>query len=93
MFIAIIASISALVYSYYLIRWILTQPTGSPKMNQIADAIKQGSDAYLKRQTINISYIAIPLAIVLGLFLGLNTAIGFILFQKARGVYGKSQNS
>jgi K(+)-stimulated pyrophosphate-energized sodium pump len=88
MFIALAASITALVYSFYLIRWILTQPTGSAKMNQIADAIKQGSNAYLKRQTINISYVAIPLTIILGLFLGLNTAIGFVLGAIASAVAG-----
>lgn len=88
MFLAITASISALIYSFYLIRWVLAQPTGTPKMNQIAEAIKQGSNAYLKRQSINISYVAIPLTIILGLFLGLNTAIGFILGALASAIAG-----
>ena len=88
MYIALIASAAALIYSYYLIQWVMAQKTGTPAMKEIADAIYDGSSAYLKRQTINISYSAIPLAVLLGLFLGLNTAIGFLLGAVASAVAG-----
>jgi len=88
MYIALIASAAALVYSYYLIKWVLNQDTGSESMKEIADAIKQGSNAYLKRQTINISYLAIPLTILLGYFLGFNTGVGFLLGAVASAIAG-----
>jgi len=84
----LIASALAILYSLYLIRWVLKQPKGSPEMIEIANAIAEGSSAYLKRQTINISFLAIPIAILLAYFLGLNTAIGFILGAAASAIAG-----
>jgi len=88
MYLALFASAAALIYSYYLIQWILKKDTGTPAMKEIADAIYDGSSAYLKRQTVNISYLAIPLAVLLGYFLGINTAIGFILGAVASAIAG-----
>jgi K(+)-stimulated pyrophosphate-energized sodium pump len=84
----LIASALAILYSLYLIRWVLKQPKGSLAMIEIADAIAEGSRAYLKRQTIYISFLAIPLALLLAYFLGLNTAIGFILGAVASALAG-----
>ena len=88
MILPLIASATALIYSYYLIQWILNKETGTPAMKEIADAIQKGSGAYLKRQTINISYLAIPLTVLLGYFFGANTAIGFLLGATASAVAG-----
>jgi K(+)-stimulated pyrophosphate-energized sodium pump len=83
-----IASGLAILYSLCLMRWVLKQPQGSPDMIKIADAIAEGSRAYLKRQTINIFFIAIPLVIILGYFLGLKTAAGFLLGAAASAMAG-----
>ncbi len=88
MLLPVIASLTAIIYSIYLVRWILSQPKGSQEMIDVADAIAEGSTAYLKRQTINIAYLAIPLTIILGYFLSLNTAIGFLLGAVASAIAG-----
>jgi len=87
-FLAISASVAALAYSFYLIRWVISQPKGTPAMIEIAEAINQGSNAYLKRQTINIAFLAIPITVLLGYFLSFNTAIGFLLGAVASATAG-----
>jgi len=88
MILPLLASGLAIFYSLYLIRWVLKQPQGSPAMIKIADAIAEGSQAYLKRQTIYIAFLSIPIAILLAYFLSLNTAIGFILGATASAIAG-----
>ena len=75
----LLAAAAAIIYSLFLVRWVLRQPTGTPNMMAIATAIAEGATAYLKRQTLTIAYLAIPLSLILGYFLGLPTAAGFLL--------------
>ncbi|MCM8772094.1 MAG: sodium-translocating pyrophosphatase [Candidatus Omnitrophica bacterium] len=48
--ITIIGSVFALGYTYYLTRFILKKPEGTPEMIEIGEAIRIGARAYLKRQ-------------------------------------------
>ncbi|MCM8818283.1 MAG: sodium-translocating pyrophosphatase [Candidatus Omnitrophica bacterium] len=48
--ITIIGSVFALAYTGYLARYILKKPEGTPEMIEIAEAVKIGAKAYLKRQ-------------------------------------------
>ena len=84
----ILASATAILYSLYIIRQVLSQPTGDKSMTDISDAIAEGASAYLKRQTLNGAYLAIPLSLILGYFLSLNTAIGFLLGATASATAG-----
>ena len=43
-------SIIAILYGVYSSKWILSQPTGTERMREIALAIQQGACAYLYRQ-------------------------------------------
>ena len=76
---AFLASTVAIVYSAFLARNILKLPAGSNRMQEIADAIRQGAQAYLNRQYKTIAIIAIVLFLILWLVLGLTTALGFLL--------------
>jgi len=81
------ASALALVFSGWLVLWILRQDAGTPRMREISDAIRTGAEAYLNRQYKTISIIAVVFAIILALgitdpknpWLGLETAGGFLL--------------
>ena len=74
---AIGASIVALAYGAFLVRWILRQPTGEGKMVEIADAIQQGAKAYLTRQNRTIAIIGAIIFVILWMILDKNTALGF----------------
>lgn len=71
------AAILALAWGVFLVKWILRQPSGEGKMVEIAKAIQEGAEAYLKRQYRTIGYIGIVIFIVLWWLLGKNTALGF----------------
>lgn len=76
---AIGAGIITILYGIYLIRWVLLQPVGNKKMQDIAKAIQEGASAYLNRQYRVVAIIAIVLFFVLGFIkdLGWTTAWGF----------------
>ena len=50
LWLAPIGSLLALVFSWYLARNVLKKDRGTEKMREIADAVKEGAKAYLRRQ-------------------------------------------
>lgn len=83
----------ALIYALILTLSIIKQPSGSKKMVDIAEAIKEGAGAYLKRQYAVVSLIALVIFIVLLVALGVTTAFGFLLgaaFSALAGFIGMS---
>lgn len=85
---AIIASVLALLYALYLIRWIMKLPAGEGKMTGIALAIQEGAKAFLNRQYRVIAYIGVVAFILIWLFIGLTTAVGFAIGAILSGVAG-----
>src|SRR5882724_8677432 len=63
-------SVLALAFAGYLISWVLKQNTGTPEMRKISDAIKQGAEAFLRRQNTTIVYMAIALAAIIFILYG-----------------------
>ena len=57
-----IAAIVALVAAWQQARGVLAAPTGDARMNEIADAIRQGASAYMNRQYRTILVVAIVIA-------------------------------
>jgi len=81
-----IAGLAAFATAGYLARYVLKQDAGSEKMKEIADAIREGARAFMKRQYTTITLIAAVLAIVFAaalgagnLWLGAKTAAAFAL--------------
>ncbi|MSX37188.1 MAG: sodium-translocating pyrophosphatase, partial [Actinobacteria bacterium] len=54
----------ALGVGFFLVRKVLAEDQGSPKMREIAKAIQEGALAYLKRQFKTIAVILVPLAAI-----------------------------
>ncbi len=76
-FVFIVAILSILFAGYFA--WdVLRRARGSANMIAIADAIKEGAMAYLKRQYRSVAIFAVILFIILGFLLNWPTAIGFL---------------
>jgi K(+)-stimulated pyrophosphate-energized sodium pump len=58
------ASLLALAVGFFLVRSVMSQDEGTPKMKEIALAIQEGAWAYLKRQFRTIGFILIPVSII-----------------------------
>src|SRR5436305_2388227 len=68
-----------LIFAFFLIAIVLRAPAGNERMRQIAAAVQEGAKAYLNRQVITISAIAIIIFILLFIFKDHPTAVGFII--------------
>src|SRR3989344_6074936 len=70
---------ASLIYGLWLIAEILRRPAGDEKMQEIAKAIQEGASAYLSRQYMVVSLVAIVLAALIYFTLGQNSALGFLV--------------
>jgi len=84
----IIVSIFSLVFAYFLIKEVRKASSGSGKQIKIAQAIREGATAFLKRQYLTIGLVAIFLFFLLWLVLGLKVAFGFLIGAVASGLAG-----
>ncbi|MFH1470299.1 MAG: sodium/proton-translocating pyrophosphatase, partial [Candidatus Micrarchaeota archaeon] len=73
-----IGALAALGFAWHMGKKVLAQPEGTPKMIEISRAVREGAEAYLKRQFKTIAVVVVLIAIVLG-FAFWNTPAGWAL--------------
>jgi len=84
---SLLVSLFALVMAGYLAKYVLQQDSGTPEMRAIADAIREGAEAFLRRQYRTIGVMTISLAVVMFIGYGLSrswelslkTTVAFLL--------------
>ena len=77
LWLAIAAGVVAIIYGLISVRWILKQPAGNERMQEIAAAIQPGARAYLNRQYSTIAIVGVILFLAIGIALDWATAGGF----------------
>ncbi|MBX7488335.1 sodium-translocating pyrophosphatase [Erythrobacter sp.] len=87
-FIAIALGLLAVVYGFVTSRQVLSSGAGNEKMQEIAAAIQEGAQAYLKRQYTTIAIVGVVVAVLVFIFLGIIPATGFVIGAILSGVAG-----
>jgi K(+)-stimulated pyrophosphate-energized sodium pump len=90
---ALVCAAVAVGWGLYFTMWLLRQPAGTERMQEIARAVQEGAAAYLRRQYLTIAGVAVVPFLVIGFYdeLGWGTAIGFAvgaLLSAAAGFIG-----
>ncbi|MGK2956632.1 MAG: sodium-translocating pyrophosphatase [Solirubrobacterales bacterium] len=86
--IALFCAAVAVFYGIIVTQRLLAKPAGNEKMQEISGAIQEGASAYLKRQYLIITVVALPIVVVLLLLQNWQTALGFVIGAVLSGATG-----
>jgi len=84
----IVCGALSIVYGIITTRTLLAADSGSEKMQEISLAIREGAQAYLKRQYITIGMVGIVIFGIAWWLLGVYSAVGFALGATLSGLAG-----
>jgi K(+)-stimulated pyrophosphate-energized sodium pump len=88
LWLVIACGLLSLVYGIVTSSQLLAADAGSARMREIAAAIAEGAQAYLKRQYITIAVVGVVIFIILGFLLSWTVAIGFLIGALLSGAAG-----
>ncbi|HEX9071410.1 MAG TPA: sodium-translocating pyrophosphatase, partial [Pseudolabrys sp.] len=78
----------AIVYGIWATQSVMSADPGSKKMQEISAAVREGAQAYLKRQYTTIGIVGVVIFVIIGFTLGWLVAIGFAVGAVLSGATG-----
>src|SRR5947208_46900 len=78
----------SIVYAIWATASVLKADAGNPRMQEIAGAVREGAQAYLRRQYTTIALVGIVIFVLLAYFLGIYVSIGFAIGAILSGAAG-----
>ncbi|CAA2157284.1 K(+)-insensitive pyrophosphate-energized proton pump [Methylobacterium brachiatum] len=84
----IVGGLCAIAYGIVTILDVMRRDAGTQRMQEIAAAIAEGAQAYLKRQYLTIGLVGVVLFVLLAVFLGIKVAVGFLIGAVLSGAAG-----
>jgi K(+)-stimulated pyrophosphate-energized sodium pump len=86
---AVIAcGVIAVLYGVVTASRVMAADAGTPRMQEIAQAIQEGAGAYLRRQYTTIAIVGVVVLVVLAILLGKYSAVGFLIGAVLSGATG-----
>jgi K(+)-stimulated pyrophosphate-energized sodium pump len=84
----ILCGVLALIYAIWATFSVMQANPGSPRMQEIAAAVREGAQAYLRRQYTTIGVVGIVIFLIVGYFLGWLVGVGFAIGSILSGAAG-----
>jgi K(+)-stimulated pyrophosphate-energized sodium pump len=88
LWVIIACGLLSIVYGVWATQSVMSADAGNQKMQEIAAAVREGAQAYLKRQYSTIALVGVVIFVVLGYFLGWLVAVGFAIGAILSGAAG-----
>jgi K(+)-stimulated pyrophosphate-energized sodium pump len=88
LWVIVLCGVLSIVYAIWATASVLKADAGNPRMQEIAGAVREGAQAYLRRQYTTIGIVGIVIFALLGYFLGWLVAIGFAIGAILSGAAG-----
>jgi K(+)-stimulated pyrophosphate-energized sodium pump len=88
LWIIVLCGALAVGYAIWAIQSVMKADAGSAKMQEISAAVREGAQAYLKRQYTTIAIVGIVIFLIVGYFLGWLVAVGFAIGAVLSGLAG-----
>src|SRR6267143_383163 len=76
---SMLCAVIGLAFAFFLIATVIRKSAGNERMRQISAAVQEGAKAYLNRQVLTISSLAVVIFLILFFFRDHATAIGFVI--------------
>src|SRR5438270_2518290 len=84
----VLCGVLSIVYAIWAIRSVLAADAGSARMQEISAAVREGAQAYLKRQYTTIGIVGVVIFLLVGWLLGWLVAVGFAIGAVLSGAAG-----
>ena len=78
----------SIVYAIWATRSVMAADAGSQKMQEISAAVREGAQAYLKRQYTTIGIVGVVIFAIVSYFLGILVGVGFAVGAILSGAAG-----
>jgi K(+)-stimulated pyrophosphate-energized sodium pump len=88
LWIIVLCGALAIGYAVWAIQSVMAADAGSARMQEISAAVREGAQAYLKRQYTTIAVVGIVIFLIVGYFLGWLVAVGFAVGAVLSGLAG-----
>jgi K(+)-stimulated pyrophosphate-energized sodium pump len=84
----VLCGLLAIAYGVWATASVMSANAGSPKMQEISAAVREGAQAYLKRQYTTIGIVGVVIFLILGWRLGWLAGFGFLIGAVLSGAAG-----